>query len=161
MKIRIEMTAAEMMSVKSLATLFDDIPMESKKRKIEEITNHTKQTIIENSDGSYEMEFTATELITVTITNWMRDVIGQCKGLIFGCVDTFKNISSMMGVKKLIIDGEEAVVTNKIKIETQHEDVHIVASRYVDIKQDKKQAQDELARFVHTRMAEKNQLINE
>jgi len=162
MKVRIEMSSSEMMAIKSFATLFDDISMETKKRKIEEFTNHTKQTIIENADGSYEMEFSASDLLTITITNWMRDVVSQCKGLILGAIDTYKNIVAMMGIKKLIVDGDEVTMTKKIKIDTCVENVHITAVQHVDVNMDNQKAHEELAafiqhaKFVHQKMNENN-----
>lgn len=107
MKIRIEMTAAEMMSVGSVCNLFADEPINIHKNKLtEEYSEHTTDRSKWNEDGSYEYEFEASELFSICAINWMRDIIGQTKSLILGAVDTYKNLSKMMGLKKLVIDGK-------------------------------------------------------
>ena len=127
MKIRIEMTAAEMMSIGSICNIFEDEPIITHKNKLtEEYSEHTTDRSKWNEDGSYEYEFEASELFSICVINWLRDIIGQTKSLILGAVDTYKNLTKMMGLKKLIIDGKEINnVCKKVRTKVCVEDMNI------------------------------------
>lgn len=132
MKIRIEMTAAEMMSIGSVCNLFADEPITTHKNKLtEEFSEHTTDRSKWNDDGSYEYEFEASELFAVCTINWLRDIVSQCKALIMGAIDTYKNISKMMGLKKLVIDGEQINnICKKVKTKVCVEDMNMVITTH-------------------------------
>lgn len=131
MKIRIEMTAAEMMSVGSICNIFADEPVTNKKRLTEEFSEHTTDRSKWNEDGSYEYEFEASEIFSICVINWLRDIIGQTKSLILGAVDTYKNLSKMMGLKKLVIDGEQINnVCKKVRTKVCVEDMNMVITTH-------------------------------
>lgn len=132
MKIRIEMTAAEMMSVGSICNIFADEPIvTNKKRLTEEFSEHTTDRSKWNEDGSYEYEFEASEIFSICVINWLRDIIGQTKSLILGAVDTYKNLSKMMGLKKLVIDGEQINnVCKKVRTKVCVEDMNMVITTH-------------------------------
>lgn len=114
MKIRIEMTAAEMMTAQSVCNLFDDEPVKRSYKIMEEFSEHTTERTSYNKDGSYTYDLEVSEAFTICVTNWARDIIAQTKGLIMSAVDTYRNLTKMMGLKKLIIDGEEVNVCKKV-----------------------------------------------
>lgn len=131
MKIRIKMTAAEMMSVGSICNIFADEPVTNKKRLTEEFSEHTTDRSKWNEDGSYEYEFEASEIFSICVINWLRDIIGQTKSLILGAVDTYKNLSKMMGLKKLVIDGEQINnVCKKVRTKVCVEDMNMVITTH-------------------------------
>lgn len=126
MKIRIEMTAAEMMTTQSVCNLFDDEPAKRSYKIMEEFSEHTTERTSYNKDGSYTYDLEISEVFTICVTNWARDIIAQTKGLIMSAVDTYKNLTKMMGLKKLVIDGEPINnVCKKVRTKVCVEDMNI------------------------------------
>lgn len=135
MKIRIEMTAAEMMTAQSIRNLFDDEPTTRTYNIVEEFTEHTTERTSYNKDGSYTYDLEISEVFTICVTNWARDIIGQTKSLILGAIDTYKNLTKMMGLRKLTIDGKEVEnVCKKVQTKMCIDDMNIRVITHPDQK---------------------------
>ena len=135
MKIRIEMTAAEMMTAQSICNLFDDEPAKRSYKLMEEVTEYTTERTSYNKDGSYTYDLEVSEVFTICVTNWARDIIAQTKGLIMSAVDTYKNLTKMMGLKKLVIDGEQINnVCKKVQTKMSIDDMNIRVVTHPDQK---------------------------
>lgn len=148
MKIRIEMTAAEMMTAQSVCNLFDDEPAKRSYELMEEFNEHMNERTSYNKDGSYTYDLEISEVFTICVTNWARDIIAQTKGLIMSAVDTYRNLTKMMGLKKLIIDGEEVNVCKKVttKVTVDNMSMRVVTHplQNVDEKEEKKRVADKV-----------------
>lgn len=157
MKIRIEMSKSEMISVKSILSVFEnDESFEiCKKKVVKEVTDHTSEEVSFNEDGSFSIELNASEMFSVCVINWMRDILSQTKSLIFGAVHTYKNITSMLGVSKLSINGEDVQSSKKVSARTRVDGMTIRASRFVPKDADEKVVRQEIISDILKKFNEK------
>ena len=142
MYIRIELSKSEKMAIDSISSMFDGAT--SKFKTMKETNEHVTETTIIGDDGSYTSIMEVTEIFTVCVINWLRDMINSSKGLIMSAYDTYKNLKGMLGIKKLVIDDKEVNVTVPVKAKVEKNGVMIIAKKYVTQDKNKNQEKAQL-----------------
>ena len=145
MKIYIKFTKSEQLAINTLDSIFKSDGEKCKGKIIKHFDKHITHTITNTEDGGSDILFECTEEIFCVVVNWVSNIAAQCKGLILGAIDTYKNIAKMCGIPHLEIDGEKHNLCHPVKITESREDVTVTAVRYIPYENDEETAKKCLA----------------